>query len=284
MQRLQLRLALAEGLPPLLYGDRTRLRQVLINLLDNALKFTNRGRIEVVGLVLPDEPEVARIEVRDTGIGISSEARQRIFEPFVQADASTHRRYGGTGLGLAICRGLIESMAGSMALESEAGLGTTVILKLPLRIATEAPEPRPFPAAEGSALLVERHVLIVEDNPINQVVLKAQLESLGAVVEMAENGVVALRTLSDKTFDLILMDCQMPEMDGYETTRRIRQKETVEASQRVPIVALTASAIREELEAAVAAGMDDVLTKPYTLDALVERLARHLGTAPAHPT
>lgn len=245
-----------------------RVRQVLTNLTGNAIKFTAQGHVTVRVIVLSESEThcQVRFEVQDTGIGIDATNRDRVFEPFVQTDSSTTRLYGGTGLGLAITRELTEQMQGTCGFESEPGKGSTFWLELPFeRAAAESVAPAeavaptaPAPAVEGLGL----RVLLVEDNPVNTMLAKAMLRNLGCKVRNAANGLEALEALDGESFDVVLMDLRMPEMGGEDATREIRRREAGRA--RVPVIALTASALTGDYENCLAAGMDDHLTKPYT--------------------
>ena len=276
---LELRLELHESVPDWMHGDSLRLRQVLHNLLSNAIKFTEVGTIEVSAR-LETEVEarnsqpVVRIAVRDTGIGISDEDRERLFEPFTQADASTTRRFGGTGLGLAISHRLVTLLGGEFEIESVPGRGSTFSFTCHLA-AAEAP-------AAASARQVEAatprrgtfEILVAEDNPVNRHVLEAQLDDLGYRHRSVKNGLEALEALDEMDFDLVLMDCQMPELDGYRATETLRQREF--AARHLPVVALTAHAMAGDREKCLAAGMDDYLAKPFTQEELAVVLKRWL--------
>ncbi len=249
-------------------GDPGRVRQILINLVNNAVKFTPAGTVTV--RLLGDDDNVV-FEVQDTGIGMTREVQERVFTAFAQADASTARRYGGTGLGLAIVRGLVEAMNGSVGVWSSPGLGSTFRVTLPLPIAapsTAAPEVR-----SGAVRLTGR-VLVAEDNPVNQLVARTTLQSLGLTVTVVEDGLAAVEAVAEETFDLVLMDVQMPRLDGYQATGRIRR-----TGDTVPIVAVTAGAFDEDRQAATAAGMDGFLPKPWTQAQLVAVLTAHLAAA-----
>ncbi|MCA9706214.1 MAG: response regulator [Myxococcales bacterium] len=281
---LVLRVELDERLPRRLRGDPGRLSQVLTNLVGNAVKFTTEGSVTVkVALVEaepdardepepePDERFVVRFAVTDTGLGMSPEAAQRVFEPFVQGDSSTTRRYGGTGLGLTICKQLAEHMGGEIGVSSRLGQGSTFELVLPFAAAkthqSEEQEPLWAPAPASAAL----EVLVVEDNEINQRVAQAMLARLGHRYTVVSDGEAALRELVCTPFDVVLMDCQMPGMDGLEACRRLRAAEG--PNRRVPVVALTAHDSKTQREATRAAGMDAFLAKPVRLEALAGLLA-----------
>ncbi|MCX8086268.1 MAG: ATP-binding protein [Rhodocyclaceae bacterium] len=268
-----------EGLPPALWGDPLRLRQIFINLVSNALKFTERGRVEVACTLVGRAGGRARLrgEVRDTGIGIAPEEQTEIFSAFTQADASTTRRFGGTGLGLAITKRLVELMGGTLGVESAPGVGSHFWFEVALEEAPVEALPKPPQAPRAAPLpasFAGRRVLVVEDNALNQEVARRFLARLGIETVVAENGAAALERFSRERFDLVLMDCQMPVMDGYEATRRLRA-----AGHTLPILAMTAHALAGDREKSLAAGMNDHLTKPLGFEALQEALARWLGGA-----
>jgi signal transduction histidine kinase len=264
-------------IPDALLGDELRLRQVLINLLSNAVKFTESGTVRLdVSLDMETSAEVyVRLAVEDTGIGIAPQDQQRIFAPFMQADASTTRRHGGTGLGLTIASDLIRAMGGSLSLKSEPERGSTFHFTIPLAKAAARPSGmalRNVPdLAERSAPLTERlellRVLLVEDVPTNQLVIRRILEKRGHQVCVASNGREAVALVRTAEFDVILMDVQMPEMDGFEATALIRE---IPDLPHIPIVALTAHAMPGDRERCVAAGMDGYLTKPIDANDLMQ--------------
>ena len=253
-----------ERVPEHVVGDPTRMRQVLVNLISNAMKFTNEGGISVrVKLKLLDEKEVLiRVEVEDTGIGIPTNKHQKLFLAFSQADGSTTRKHGGTGLGLAIVRQLVEMMHGNLGIDSEVGKGSKFWFVIPLGIAHEDEVKPALPEKTDQPVELEGKILLVEDNPINQMVAKKMLEKLGLKSELAANGIEALEFLKQDTFDAVLMDCQMPEMDGFEATRLWREQEVLLDSVHLPIIAMTANVMEGDRERCLACGMDDYLGKP----------------------
>jgi signal transduction histidine kinase len=276
---LPLHTSVAPEVPAWILGDPVRLRQVLSNFLSNAIKFTNAGSVTLTLAAVSGQ--WLRFSVRDTGIGIEPADRERLFTPFTQADGTITRRYGGTGLGLAICRGLVELMGGRIGVDSRSGEGSEFYLEadFPEAAGIDAWHSRQDPAAgplgiPGRAI----HVLLAEDNPVNQKLAGTLLNKLGCTFVLAGNGQEAIEALTQGDFDLLLMDCMMPELDGYEATRRIRQLEARASLSRLPIVALTANATREDVDKCMAAGMDDFLSKPYTARALIEKIAK--WTAP----
>jgi signal transduction histidine kinase/FixJ family two-component response regulator len=277
----------ALNVPDELYGDPGRLRQVLLNLVSNAVKFTHAGSVEVRAACVEERPGAAviRFEVRDTGIGISAEAQQRLFQPFVQADGSTTRKYGGTGLGLAISRRLIEQMNGEIGLESEPAGGSCFWFNVPLRTApangaTAAPAPAPALRATGPARhLAAGRVLVVEDSDMNQRVALGLLRKLGYQAEAVSSGRASLQALERSAYAAVLMDCQMPDLDGYQTTAELRRREAAGEAPRTPVIALTANALRGDRERCLAAGMDDYLSKPLRIDELAATLARFCAPA-----
>lgn len=277
----------SEDIPDALVGDPARFAQILNNLLGNAVKFTDSGSISVSASVNEWHREdiILRFQVTDTGIGISSESQSEIFSRFSQADIATTRKFGGTGLGLAIAKHLVELMGGMIGVESRAGAGSVFWFTcrfavypglLPDKITTGPVTPF-APSRTGTI-----KVLLAEDNSINQEIGSAMLESLGCTVVLADTGTKAIEALGKEAFDLILMDCQMPEMDGYEATRIIRKNER-EADRPDPgrkracIIALTANALMGDKEKCLAAGMDDYLAKPFTMHQIHAVMSRWLG-------
>ena len=267
---------------PRVSGDPTRFRQVVSNLLGNALKFTERGTITLSCssiLAAHDDSRMwVRVGVQDTGIGIAPAELTQLFQRFSQADASTTRRFGGTGLGLVICKHLVELMGGTIHVDSQHGQGSRFWFDLPLQPARlpQASLPAQATAATDDAGQRRPQILVAEDNPVNQQVVIAMLERMGMDVTLVENGVQAIAATRSHRFDLVLMDCQMPVMDGYEAASRIRGLAD-EATHLVPIVAVTANALPEDRQRCTDAGMDDYLSKPVTGAALAHMLARQLG-------
>ena len=272
-KKLDLGIELSPSCPLFIQGDPTRLRQVLFNLMGNALKFTPSGK--VVLLVAPLSSEAGQwlqFSVRDTGIGISPEKQSRLFSAFAQADVSTTRKFGGTGLGLAISSRLVELMGGRIWLESQPDIGTTFFFTIPLVAANPPPEAATTPLP-SSVELGPLRILLAEDNVVNQKVAVQLLKKGAHLITLAENGKQAVAQFNAQTFDLILMDVQMPEMDGFEATDLIRKKEAMTGKPRTPIIALTAFAMAEDYRQCIAAGMDGYLAKPIKPAELAKMLS-----------
>ncbi|MFG1498361.1 ATP-binding protein [Saccharospirillum sp. HFRX-1] len=270
---LALTVTLDPDLPRRVNGDPNRLRQLLLNLLGNALKFTDQGQIEV-RVRCTDRPNQMHFEVSDTGIGISPDQQSALFDAFFQAHSQGH--YGGTGLGLAICQRLVELMNGRIGFTSQPGQGSTFWFDIELSQYQGAPVQASAQHQEAPQRpLRPAHLLLVEDNVVNQRVAEGMLHYLGMSVVLAENGAEALARLQTEAFDLVLMDCEMPVMDGYEASRRIRALDD-EALRRVPIIGLSAHAMMDHQREALQAGMDGYLTKPLRRQALAAMLARWL--------
>jgi signal transduction histidine kinase/ActR/RegA family two-component response regulator len=249
-------------------GDEPRLRQVLTNIVGNAIKFTRVGEVEL---------RVSRghggyvFSVRDTGSGIDADLRKRLFDPFEQGEAEANRRFGGSGLGLAISKRLVELMGGVLEVQSQPGQGSTFTVRLDL-LPLDAPADSPAVEPAGSVALTTRRVLVVDDNEINLKVAGALLRKVGCDVTVARDGLEAVAVVQAQPYDLVFMDCHMPGLDGFEATKRIRQGSL--ACPSLPIVALTASVLPEEVARCLAAGMDDCLFKPLTLSALQAMLSK----------
>ncbi len=275
---LQFDLALGENLPGAIIGDGTRLRQILVNLIGNAIKFTEHGRVELAVACVERKPDraVMHFTVTDTGIGIDSAALARLFKPFTQADTSMSRRYGGTGLGLAISMRLAQAMAGTLQVQSTINKGTTFRLILPCRLPEMSSAPHPEEAPKFVTPSLRGRVLVVEDDSVNQQVIDLFLKKMRLTPIFAGDGETAITSATSESFDIVLMDCQLPGIDGMEATRRIRQQL---AGKKLPIVALTANASTHVREACLAAGMDDFLSKPVRFELLAALLQRYLPPA-----
>jgi signal transduction histidine kinase/DNA-binding NarL/FixJ family response regulator len=284
-QGLTLTCRMADGVPAAVESDAARLRQILVNLLDNAIKFTPRGdvSVEVETGIEKDGLVELRFAVRDTGIGIPADRMDRLFKPFSQADSSMSRLYGGTGLGLVICQRLAERLGGRMWAESEPGCGSVFFFTIRCRPAPIMLSPTPVePAVLASPRLADHlplRILLAEDNSVNQRVGLLMLERMGYLADVAGNGVEVLEALCRQPYDLILMDIQMPGLDGLETTRRIRSEFPRDWQPR--IIAMTANVLRDQREACLIAGMDDFLQKPVVFADLRTAVARCGGPQPA---
>ncbi|MCB1779176.1 MAG: response regulator [Candidatus Competibacteraceae bacterium] len=272
------------AIPARLYGDPGRLHQILANLVSNAIKFTEQGSVRV-DVIRSDMKESnpsgtdscrLRFTVHDTGIGISAEARTHLFQPFSQADGSTTRKYGGTGLGLVISKQIVKMMGGEIDFESTPGEGTVFWFTINLAIVLGDPKSSSIKPAEAQPLA--GHVLLAEDNPVNRLVAEEILKSLGLEVEAVTNGLETVDACGKYQFDLVLMDCQMPKMDGFEATAVIRSREAAQSHhatpRHIPIIALTANALSGDRERCLTAGMDDYLSKPFSRDDLYQTLKR----------
>ncbi len=261
--------------PEWVLGDPVRLRQIAANFLSNAIKFTHEGSVTLILLPSPTHEHGVWMGVQDTGIGIPEEKQANLFEAFTQADSSTTRKYGGTGLGLAISKKLAEMMGGRIGVESEEGVGSLFYVDLPLpaaqppRTQSDPTQPESLPEA-----FPDKRVLLVEDNEVNRKVATRLLGKLQLEVDIAVNGLEAVHKATENNYDLILMDCQMPEMDGYEATRVLRER-----GVQTPIIALTANALEGDREKCIACGMNDYLSKPIQADKLRAALAHWLCSA-----
>ena len=277
-KNLPLYLESPTALPEQIVGDPTRFKQILLNLVSNAIKFTEHGSIRI-RLEWVSDPDRLQVSVSDTGLGIPVDKRDQLFRRFSQVDSSTTRRYGGTGLGLAICRHLVELMAGTISVTSELGAGTTITFEIPcekpeIRLA-DAPVEENFSDMDEKHIGAGRRVLLAEDVALNQKLATTMLKRLGCTVEIASNGQEAIDKASTHAYDIIYMDCQMPVKDGYQAAREIRLAET---ASHVPIVALTANALEGDRDKCLTHGMDDYITKPFAKKDFIRTL-RNLGCA-----
>ena len=276
---LELVCRIAPAVPDLVVGDAGRLRQVLVNLVGNALKFTEQGEVVVLAEAesIAGEEPVLRFSVSDTGPGISPDRLDAIFDPFTQADGSVTRRYGGTGLGLTISRRLVDLMDGRLWAESAPGRGATFHFTARFGTMQVGPAVPACPASEaGPSSARPRRILVAEDNAVNQRVAAGLLQNLGHAVHVVADGRAALEALENEPFDLVLMDVQMPGMDGLEATVELRRREHG-TGRRAPVIALTAHAMKGDRERCLAAGMDGYLSKPVQVDELRKVLDRVLG-------
>ncbi len=279
---LKLTISIPNKQPPILKGDPTRLRQVLTNLIANAIKFTEKGAVVVQALATNQDADhvAVQLSVKDTGIGISPEIRNQLFRPFSQADGSTTRKYGGTGLGLAISSKLVSHMGGTLQYDSEPHKGSNFFFTLKFAICTGTEQllSQPEFAAGGhkhgtNMAWSDLHLLVAEDNETNQEVIIGMLNKIGCTVHCVTNGREAVNRATANRYDLIFMDCQMPEMDGYQATAAIRRMEREKAVKNsVPIIALTAHALEGDKEKCLASGMNDYISKPFKQDEILEIL------------
>jgi CheY-like chemotaxis protein len=277
---LALNLHFSTELPKVLQGDESRLRQVLLNLAGNAVKFTEHGAvtIEVAHRHLEDDRIELGVAVRDTGPGIAPDVLPTLFERFMQADSGITRRYGGSGLGLAISRDLVNLMGGRISVETEVGKGSTFRVSLPLELAHSAGLVMADSQLDpGFDMVKGLHILVAEDNEVNQIVISALLTQLGHTCDVASDGFEAVARVKSGTYDLVLMDIQMPNLDGMAATRQIRAISG--AVGGIPIVALTANAMVQEREAYLAAGMEGHVSKPIDVNELVRVIARVVSKA-----
>jgi CheY-like chemotaxis protein len=278
---LRYELKIASSIPQYVMGDPARLRQIVLNFIGNAVKFTAKGGISVTADadVSSGQPPAIVITVADTGVGIRPEKQALVFEKYSQAETSTSREYGGSGLGLSICRQLAVLMGGSVGLTSRLGEGSSFWVRVPLERAAASEIARNArtenAATHGSELkFPSSTILLVEDNTTNQLLASELLAKMGCDVQIAENGLRAVEMVSARAYDVILMDCHMPEMDGFAATGAIRAQG---GKRHHPIIALTANAMQGDRERCLAAGMDDYLTKPIEQDVLAQKLARWLA-------
>ena len=276
-KNLEITILLPAQPPPLVTADQNRIRQVLGNLISNAIKFTPFGMVTIALSQRTTASDPSRIHlgfsVSDNGIGISDTAQRLLFQPFTQADSTISRKYGGSGLGLAICKRLVELMHGRISFTSELGVGTKFSFELPCSLVKTKREAAGRPATErvttplsapARARADTIRVLVAEDTEINRLLVRILLTKRGYQIDEVENGQLALEAIQRQHYDLILMDCMMPVMDGYEACRRLREAESATGANRTPVIALTASAIEGDRERCFAAGMDDYLSKPFS--------------------
>ncbi len=267
------------GVPETLRGDPTRLRQILVNLVSNALKFTKQGEVSILveALSRHDNHIDIKVQVKDTGIGIPKEVQESLFQAFTQADGSTTRKYGGTGLGLAIVSQLVEMMGGELGVESAEGEGATFWFVIPFEISLFVVKHTDHSGPKAVPEMLSGKILLVEDNAVNQMVASKMLEKIGLTSTIANHGGEALALLEEEKFDLVLMDCQMPEMDGFDATRQLRLKNTKSISDTVmPVIAMTANVMDGDKQRCLDVGMDDYLGKPVKMDELEDVLRRWL--------
>jgi PAS domain S-box-containing protein len=272
---IQLLHSIQADIPPLLLGDPYRLKQVLLNLMSNAVKFTEKGSVQIACSVAGTNngKTVVRIEVTDTGIGMDSHFIENIFHKFLQEDKSITRKYQGTGLGMSITKQLVELMQGHIDIQSQKNVGTTITLLIPFTAAKQSDLLPKETAVVDTGIIKGKKILLVEDNEMNRLVAITILNNYGAIIDQSENGAEALEALRSKAYDLVLMDMQMPVMDGLEATRLIRKQ----LNSQLPIIALTANAIKGESNKCIAAGMNDYLAKPFDEEALIKKMATWLN-------
>jgi signal transduction histidine kinase/ActR/RegA family two-component response regulator len=277
-------LTISDDVPEFVKVDPMRLRQILVNIIGNAIKFSKRadGSVgEEVKVAVGRSPEDDTLYcVTDYGVGMDEKTLANLFQPFTQSDAEENRRFGGTGLGLSIAKGLAELMGGSITVKSKLNEGSSFTVSLPLKVEDVAPEPEKHESVDTSHLAdTKAHILLVEDNVTNQLVISQQLKALGLTCDTADNGIEGLKKWQAGGYDLVLSDCHIPEMDGFEMTHHIRRKEDEHKLVRTPVVAVTANALSGEAERCIAMDMDDYIAKPVRLDVLAETLSRWLVVA-----
>jgi len=274
------------GVPPWINSDVTRVRQILSNLVSNAVKFTSHGEVSIEVSVspsvsVPPGQVCVQFAVRDTGMGVPPEKQALLFQPFSQADLSTSRKFGGTGLGLAICKRLARLMGGDAWMESEVGIGSVfyfTIVPAPAQPPVTRPEPSGSVRAEVTNETGALRLLLVEDNVVNQKVALAMLKRMGHEADVANNGVEGIKLVSERFYDVVLMDWHMPEMNGLEATAEIRRK--LPADRQPWIIGLTANAMQGDREKCIEAGMNDYITKPLRKEALDAAFARARAGTP----
>ncbi len=278
-RQVKLYIDLNSATPAVIRGDPVRIRQILTNLVTNAIKFTEKGTVTIKVTVLQKTEKAVRLklEVIDTGIGISKESQRKLFNSFTQADGSTTRKYGGTGLGLAIVRQLVTMMRGRLGVDSEEGKGACFWVEIDFEISHESVQGSNSEATQVIEKQIAGRALLVEDNPVNQIIAKKMLEKIGLSFEVVSNGEEAVNRLKQAhNFNLVLMDCQMPVMDGYAATQAFREYEKEASLQRLPVIAMTANSMQGDKEKCLSAGMDDYVSKPVNQQALKQTLAKWL--------
>jgi len=275
---LKIKVDYSKEAPKRLYGDSLRISQVLTNLLSNAVKFTQQGEISIY--IQKVDNNTFRFEIKDTGMGLTTEEQAKLFKPFSQADGSTTRNYGGTGLGLTISKKLVELMNGRIWVESIPNIGSSFIFEIELKEVKESKEhiqdysytqQRPVVLEKNINLLKDTEILLVEDNPINQEIIMGLLENSNLKLDIANNGKEGIELFEKKAYALILMDIQMPIMDGYKASEIIRQK-----NKDIPIIALSANAMKEDMEKSKAHGMNTHLNKPIDVENLYKVLLQYI--------
>ncbi len=278
-QQIALRCQVSTDVPDIIISDPNRLRQILFNLLGNSVKFNQKNGVINLHVSTFDDKNnhvnsgefiCIQFKVEDTGIGIPSEHKERIFESFTQADRSVTRQFGGTGLGLRICKQLCQLMGGDIHLESAEGIGTSVMFRIPVKTGSAIKQSQ-ISLAQSTKMAQETRILLVEDNPINRQVACALLKALGYTINIAENGENAIDSILVNNYDIVLMDCQMPIMDGYEATRRLREEEKF---KNLPIIAMTASVTKEERMRCKEVGMNDFIAKPIDMRSVKATLSK----------
>ncbi|WP_130537448.1 ATP-binding protein [Thiomicrorhabdus indica] len=274
-KKLKLNVTIAKDIPDSLHSDPLRIKQVLTNLLSNAVKFTQSHHSIYLDIDYEHEKKQLVFSVKDEGIGITPEQKKKIFQPFAQAENDTTRKFGGTGLGLTISRMLVELLDGELSVESELGAGSQFKFRIPASIGKTVSKQKSIDSVQKSQ---QRHgkLLLVEDNKTNQLLMSAILKKQGIDFDLAEDGLQAIKAVNRQTYDLVLMDENMPNMSGSEATQKIREMEAQTKSRRLPIVALTANAMKDDRERFLAVGMDDYLNKPLNLSELHRILDSYL--------
>ncbi len=285
--KIELKCTIMPSVPDFIKGDAGRLRQIIVNIAGNALKFTSQGKVEIKAELdhQDDKNIVIHFQIKDTGIGIPKEDQESLFLPFVQADGSTTRKYGGTGLGLSISKKLVQLMDGNIGVKSKEGEGSTFFFSAKFENSQKADKSRAVTQPEYNDVdltLSDKQkqkiqILIVDDNPVNQAVAKMMLKKLGFSCDVATNGLKAIEMIEANSFHIILMDCQMPQMDGFEATGNIRNARAGEKNKTLPIIAMTAQAMKGSKEQCLSAGMDDYLSKPIKPDTLNQMIEKWIA-------